>query len=240
MLKKILTTSLTLFSISSFAQVNIGAVEQEYINNGKAFNAYNQLFEGSRKYKTDEIYSKFSLSYDDEKNKISGENGLNSDKSVDKLWRQKYFESIFFMFNGFVDHYHDKKGVKIEAVKDYQQKSKDFFAKKSHGLYSQMTTADYAFNYNIIGVLKAFVNSQNILKDCKSKEDKDKCISTSAEKLKNSNDLFEKINGECLNDNTTNMNKCIIKEIDTTDFSKAMAFENYIVGYYLYDITNQK
>lgn len=53
MLKKILTTSLTLFSISSFAQVNIGAVEQEYINNGKAFDAYNQLFEGSRKYKTD-------------------------------------------------------------------------------------------------------------------------------------------------------------------------------------------
>lgn len=240
MLKRILAISLSLYSFTSFSQVNIGNIEKEYISNGKAFSSYDELFQGSRKYQTKDNYSKFSLLYDDEKNKISGENGLNSDKSAEQLWKKKYFESIYFMFNGFIDHPHDRKSIRMNAIKEYRERSKDFFAKKSHGLYSQMTTADYAFNYNMIGVLKAFVNSQNILKECDEAENKEKCISISADKLKVSNDLFEKVYGNCLNENNDVMNKCIVKTIDTTDFSKSMAFENYIVGNYLSDITNNK
>lgn len=240
MFKKLLILSLGLFSFSSIAQVNIGSTEQEYINNGKAFEAYNQLFLGSQKYKTEDNYVKFSASYDDEKNKISGESGLNSDKSVDKLWRQKYFESIFFMFNGFVDHYNKEKGTKVQAISDYQQKSKEFFAKKSHGLYAQMTTSDYAFNYNMIGVLKAFVNSEDIIKKCNAGDNKDDCLSSSAKTLLKSQDIFEKVNGECLSFDNKKMNQCIIKNIDTPTFSKEMAFDNYVVGYYLYDISHAK
>lgn len=232
---KLLLAPILLLSFSQFSTAQeLNNTQKNYISTPKAFSAYDDLRNKADHYNDQNTKNRFNEVYESNKNKISIQDG-EKNQGLDTVWKGKFFSSIFFMYNGFIDRANQNKIPANTALVSYQNLSKDFFAKKSHQLYAQMTTQDYAFNYNMLGVLKSFMVSQSMIQTCKNQGDPQGCLEKGKQQFSNSSDLFSELYGDCLSLDNKVTNECIIKEIDTDEFTKSMAYQNYLVGYALYD-----
>jgi len=230
----------------SFSAQFAFAKDNEKTADEKTILAYNTINEGVAKYNTEKLKNKFDAffvdNHSDYKEKASdyidaiqgiigkgSQSGL-SEKDFDLL-EQNYLAQ-FYLKEGFIEHaLLDKKSTK-EATKEYTN-IWDTYVKKLENVTSKninLSMKEYVFFSNQFSSEIAEKTVDLCLKD------KNESIYCQPEFMRSQQEdnLFYQVKSECSYDD-----KCYTGKITSFDFQRKLAYQNYKLGHYLYELNKK-
>lgn len=235
--------TLLIIGALSFSSQFALAKDNEKTMDEKTVLAYNTINEGVAKYDAEKLKNKFDAffvhNHSQYKEKSSdyieaiqgiigkgSQSGL-SEKDFDLL-EQNYLAQ-FYLKEGFIEHaLLDKKSTK-EATKEYIN-TWDTYVKKLEHVTSKnidLTMKEYVFFSNQFSSEIADKIVDLCLKD---KNQSVYCQPVFIRSQQKDN-LFYQVKSECFHDD-----KCYVEKITSFDFQRKLAYQNYKLGYYLYEL----
>lgn len=204
---------------------------------------YQKINENIVKYDSISIKNNFSIYFkdsqkdndkksDDYINAIQAIIGKNSNSglgSKDFSLLKENYRSEFYLREGFVKHAMDDD-KKPDWIKDKYSDIWNGYVKKLEKVTNQsvdLSLKEKVFFYNQLNSDVA----TKIFEKCNNKKS-DECLSLSEQQK---NNLFYQVEKICSGDK-----QCYSQKLSDIDFQKKLAYENYKLGYYLFDLTKQK